>query len=77
MANLKVTVNDYRFDHTHSKVVAFPTKIGGCRLDSASFSFDGGRLSVYLNGVEVVSTSTSEDCNVELQVTKEPITEEL
>ena len=86
MANLKVAVSDfgeYRGPaDDKARVVALPDcfdgmkLVGGGKFDAVEFEYDGGRLSVYVNGVEVVNTYVSESVNVKVELTNERVSQD-
>jgi hypothetical protein len=81
MANMLVEVSDFEWSDT-SKVVALPDcfsgeqlKSGG-KLDNVVVSYDGGRLSVYINGSEVLYTSVSNSFSAKVEFTNAKVTDE-
>lgn len=58
--SMKLSLHDYNdFDR-------FEKIIDDKKIDSIEFCYDGGRLSVSINGVEVVTTSVSYDFSVSI-----------
>lgn len=83
MPNLQVTVTDFEYGSQAPapyNVVPLAESFDGykftdgSKLDAVEFSYDGGRLSVYVNGVEVVSTFVSHAVNVKLELTAANVT---